>query len=192
MGVVFTICPCLYHESMSIQWVLVSSICPCLNHESLSITWVNVYNMIPEIHITERKKKNLNFCLQKYKNINFRNTEIQFTYIYLLQKYRNTNDKIQKYKVQKCRNTIYRTTKKKFSHNLYKIWIIGELLTLLLNMNYGWIWNMVDYDLCVNMNYGWIWIMSGGTDTHAHKHTERQTGTHINTMTPPSVRAGPI
>ena len=28
-----------------------------------------------------------------------------------------------------------------------------------VNKNLGWIWIMVEYDLCVNMNYGWIWIV---------------------------------
>ena len=98
-------------------------------------------------------------------------------------------------------------TIKKLTHNSYYIWIIGELLILLLNMKYGWIWMMGEYDLCVNMNYGWIWIMAecdlcvnmnygwiwimGGGDrqTSTQKHT--QTDTHLNTMTRSGLGAGP-
>ena len=56
----YTMSPCLYHESMSIQdsmcipWVLVNSMHLILYHESLPITWVNVYNMSPEIQITKK------------------------------------------------------------------------------------------------------------------------------------------
>ena len=45
-------------------------------------------------------------------------------------------------------------------------------------MNYGWIWFMGEYDLCVNINDEWIWVTSeyelwvniniGGTHTQPH------------------------
>ena len=52
----------------------------------------------------------------------------------------------------------------------YELWV---------NMNYVWVWIMVEYDLCVNMNHGWMWNMGGNTQTD--KHTD--TGTHTDTQT---------
>ena len=42
---VYTISPCLYHESMSLPWVHVYTMSPCLYIESMSIPWVHVYTM---------------------------------------------------------------------------------------------------------------------------------------------------
>ena len=56
---------------------------------------------------------------------------------------------------------------------------MGEVLTLLLGMNYGWIWIMGYYDLCVIMNYEWE------GDRQTNTHTDKQTYTHINAMNGP-------
>ena len=71
------------------------------------------------------------------------------------------------------------------------IWIMGDY-DLCVNMNNLWIWIMGEYDLCVNLSYGWIWIMGwwGGRE-HTDIQTETQTDTHINTMTRPGWGAGP-
>ena len=54
MGFVNTICPCLYHESMSVPWIIVYTMSLCLYHmsmsipyESISVTWVLVNFMRP-------------------------------------------------------------------------------------------------------------------------------------------------
>ena len=110
---VYTMSPCLYHESMCIPWVLVNSMHLFLYHKSLPITWVNVYTMSPEIQITKRFLLLLQkYNFQKYRDTNYRNKEIQITDIhkYKLHKYRNTNDRnteiqiteIKICKLQKC------------------------------------------------------------------------------------------
>ena len=95
---------CQYHESMSIPRVHVHTTSPCLYYESMPI-----YTMRPKDWITEIPKKN-------YGYINYRNIDIQSTYLpkYKLHKYRNTNyrntemqiEDIPKYKLQKYRNKL--------------------------------------------------------------------------------------
>ena len=40
---VYTMSPCLYHESLSIPWVHIYTMSPCLYHESMFLPWVHVY-----------------------------------------------------------------------------------------------------------------------------------------------------
>ena len=70
---------------LSIRWVHVYTMTLCLYHESVSIPWVHVYTISPCLYHE----------FQKYRNTNYRNTEIQITDIdkYKLQKYRNTNER---------------------------------------------------------------------------------------------------
>ena len=74
---VYTMSPCLYHDSMFIPLVHVYTMSPWKFHESMSIPWVLANNMIQclylEIQITEIKK----YKLQIYRNTIFRNSEIQ-------------------------------------------------------------------------------------------------------------------
>ena len=49
-GNVYTTSPCLYHKFMSIPWYHVYTINPCLYNESMSSPWVFV-NSIPCIHV---------------------------------------------------------------------------------------------------------------------------------------------
>ena len=99
---VYTKSPCQYHKSMSIPWVhvytmstcqfnapmsipcvLSNNISQCLYHESRKSNYRN--KQITEIHILEKRKRNYIKTeiemtkipkLQKYRNVNYRNTEI--------------------------------------------------------------------------------------------------------------------
>ena len=46
---------------------------------------------------------------------------------------------------------------------------------LCVDMNYGGIWTMTEYEWWGNLNHGWIWIMGGDTqkDTHTQRHTHQ-------------------
>ena len=44
---VYTMSPCIYHDSMSLPWVHVHTMGSFLYYESISIRWVNVYTLIP-------------------------------------------------------------------------------------------------------------------------------------------------
>ena len=135
---IYTMSPCLYHKSMSIPWVHVYTMSPCQFHASMSIPWVLSNNMsqclyhesrksnyrnkqITEIHILEKRKRIIIKTeieitkipkLQKYRNVNYRNTEIiterlsTIVHKYKLQKYRNTNYRnaeIQITRIKKCK-----------------------------------------------------------------------------------------
>ena len=105
---IYTMSPCLYHESFPISRVIVHTMSPVIYitkiQQSKTSTQINE-NLITEIHLSEVQ----NYQIQEYRNTNYRNTKIKMSKIQTgkLQKKKKLQ-KSKKKQSQKYRNTKYR------------------------------------------------------------------------------------
>ena len=192
---------CLHHESRNLY---------CRNTtKSLTQITEIFFTQSVEIQVTGIQKFKLKkYVYNNYRNKNDRNTNYRNTHyrhMYNNFNYRNTEKQIkeaQKYKLGITKIQAKQSSPKfksspiiqkftcnfkkspiitNFTRNLRnKLCVIGYLLVLLLNMIYGWIWIMGEYEL-------WLGGQTHKQTNKKNLHTDR----HINAMTRPGLGAGP-
>ena len=132
--------PCLYHESMSIAWVLVFMMSPCPYHNSNLIPWVHVYTkslcqIYSSISIPWGKKTVFKYTeiqitrIRSYKFQHYIKTACRFTDIQIGER--------QKYQIPNWRNTTSRSVEIQITGLQKYKWLLNfKCLALRLSIHF--------------------------------------------------------